>query len=82
VGGGFTAVSSQGPASANATALANRAPGYVKLDALVEYEWNQNNTIKFNLDNLNNTVYYSSLYQNWPTLGAARSIRATLTSKF
>jgi catecholate siderophore receptor len=82
VGGGFTAVSSQGPASANAAALANRAPGYVKLDALLEYQWNEKTTIKFNLDNINDTVYYSSLYQAWPTLGATRSLRATLTSKF
>lgn len=82
VGGGFTAVSSQGPASASAASLSNRAPGYVKLDALVEYQWNENNTIKINLDNINDTVYYSSLYQGWPSLGAARSVRATLTSKF
>jgi catecholate siderophore receptor len=82
LGGGFTAVSSQGPASASAASLANRAPGYVKLDALVEYQWNEDNTIKINLDNINDTVYYSSLYQGWPTLGAGRSVRATLTSKF
>lgn len=82
VGGGFTAVSSQGPASASAAALANRAPGYVKMDALVEYLWDQNNTIKVNIDNVNDTVYYSSLYQAWPTLGAGRSVRITLTSKF
>lgn len=82
VGGGFTAVSPQGPASANAAALSNRAPGYVKLDALLEYQWNEKNTLKFNLDNINDTVYYSSLYQAWPTLGTARSLRATWTSKF
>jgi catecholate siderophore receptor len=82
VGGGLTAVSTQGPASANAAALANRAPGYVKLDALVEYQWNENNILKFNFDNINDAVYFSSLYQNWPTLGAARTVRATLTSKF
>lgn len=82
VGGGMTAVGEQGPASANAVTLANRAPGYVRLDALLEYQWNKNNAIKINLDNINNTVYYSSLYQGWPSLGAGRSVRATLTSKF
>ena len=39
-------------------------------------------TIKVNIDNVNDTVYYSSLYQAWPTLGAGRSVRITLTSKF
>lgn len=82
IGGGFTATSEQGPASANPVNLAFRAPGYVKFDALVEYQINQNNTVKFNIDNIADTVYYSSLYQAWPTLGAGRSVRATLTSKF
>jgi hypothetical protein len=27
-------------------------------------------------------VYYSSLYQGWPSLGAARSVRMTWTAKF
>lgn len=82
IGGGFTATSEQGPASANPVNLAFRAAGYVKFDALVEYQINQNNTVKFNIDNIADTVYYSSLYQAWPTLGAGRSVRATLTSKF
>ena len=82
IGGGFTAVSEQGPSSANAVNLAFRAPGYVKFDAMVEYEINPNNTVKVNIDNIGDTVYYSSLYQAWPTLGAGRSIRATLTSRF
>jgi catecholate siderophore receptor len=82
IGGGLTAVSEQGPSSANAAALANRAPGYVKADALIEYQWNERNTIKVNIDNIGDTVYYSSLYQGWPSLGAGRSVRATLTSKF
>ncbi|MEY4736859.1 MAG: hypothetical protein RL302_1178 [Pseudomonadota bacterium] len=82
VGGGLTAVSENHPASANATALANTAPGYVKADALVEYQWNMNNTLKMNIDNIGDTVYYSSLYQGWPSLGAARSVRMTWTAKF
>ncbi len=82
IGGGFTAISEQGPASANPVNLAFRAPGYVKFDALVEYEINANNTLKLNIDNIGDTVFYSSLYQAWPTLGAGRSIRATLTSRF
>ena len=82
VGGGITAVSENHPASANAAALANTAPGYVKADALIEYQWNKNNALKVNIDNIGDTVYYSSLYQGWPSLGAARSVRMTWTARF
>lgn len=82
VGGGFTAVSENHPASANAAALLNTAPGYVKADAVVEYQWSASNQLKLNIDNLGDTVYYSSLYQAWPSLGAARSVRLTWTSRF
>ena len=34
------------------------------------------------VDNLTNKVYYSSLYQGWPTPAALRTVRMTLTSKF
>ncbi len=82
VGGGLTAVSENHPASASAASLSNTAPGYVKADALIEYQWNVNNTIKTNIDNLGDTVYYSSLYQAWPSLAPGRSIRVTWTSRF
>lgn len=82
IGGGLTAVSENSPASASAANLANKAPGYVKADAVVEYQWNNDNTIKVNIDNLGDTTYYSSLYQGWPSLGAGRSVRMTWTTKF
>lgn len=82
IGGGLTAVSENHPASANATALANTAPGYVKADALIEYQFNVNNTIKTNIDNLGDTEYYSALYQGWPSLAPGRSVRVTWTSRF
>ena len=82
IGGGFTHVSANGPSSANAAALLNRAPAYTKYDALLEYRINQGNTVKLNIDNLTNKVYYSSLYQGWPTPAALRTVRMTLTSKF
>lgn len=82
LGGGITAVSENHPASASATNLANTAPGYVKADALIEYQWSANNQLKLNIDNLGDTVYYSSLYQAWPSLGAGRSVRMTWTSRF
>ena len=67
---------------ANAAALANHAPAYTKYDALLEYRVNERNTVKLNIDNLTNKVYYSSLYQGWPTPAALRTVRMTLTSKF
>lgn len=82
IGGGFTHVAANAPSSANAVALANHAPAYTKYDALVEYRVNAGNTVKLNIDNLTNQVYYSSLYQGWPTPAALRTVRMTLTSRF
>ncbi|MES1264356.1 MAG: TonB-dependent receptor, partial [Variovorax sp.] len=82
VGGGFTAVGTQGPTSANAAALLNRAPGYTKWDAMAEYAIGPKNSLRMNVDNVTDKVYYSSLYQAWPTLAAPRTVRMTLTSKF
>jgi catecholate siderophore receptor len=80
IGGGFTAVSTNKPA--NAVTATNRAPGYVKADALVEYRINEGNTVKLNIDNLFDKVYYNTLYRGFAAPGDARSVRVTLTSKF
>ncbi|WP_342620943.1 TonB-dependent siderophore receptor [Rhodoferax sp. GW822-FHT02A01] len=80
VGGGITAVSENHPASSSAASLANTAPGYVKADALVEYQINPRNALKLNIDNVGDTVYYSSLYQGWPSLAPGRSVRLTWTA--
>jgi catecholate siderophore receptor len=80
VGGGITAVSENHPASSNAASLANTAPGYVKADVLVEYQINPRNALKLNIDNVGDTVYYSSLYQGWPSLAPGRSVRLTWTA--
>ena len=80
MGGGFTAVSQNKPA--NSVTSRNRAPGYVKADALVEYRVNDGNTIKLNIDNLFNKVYYNTLYRGFAAPGDERSVRLTLTSKF
>jgi catecholate siderophore receptor len=80
VGGGFTAVSQNKP-SGSVTTL-NRAPGYLKADALVEYKINQDNTLKLNVDNLFDKVYYNTLYRGFAAPGDERSVRLTLTSKF
>ena len=77
---GFTAVSQNKPA--NSVASINRAPGYVKADALVEYRINQGSSLKLNIDNLFDKVYYNTLYRGFAAPGDARSVRVTLTSKF
>ncbi len=82
IGGGFTHVSEQGPASASAVNLANRAPGYTKWDAMLEYVYSENHSFKLNIDNLADKVYYSSLYQGWPSMAPLRTVRATWTGKF
>lgn len=80
VGGGLTAVSQNKPA--NSVTTDNRAPGYVKADALVEYRINAGNTVKLNIDNLFDKVYYNTLYRGFAAPGDARAVRVTLTSKF
>ena len=80
VGGGFTAVSQNKPA--NSVTSLNRAPGYVKADALLEYRVNEGNSIKLNIDNLFDKVYFNTLYRGFAAPGDARSVRVTLTSKF
>jgi catecholate siderophore receptor len=80
IGGGFTAVSQNKPA--NSVTTPNRAPGYVKADALVEYKISEGNTVKLNVDNLFNKVYYNTLYRGFAAPGDERSVRVTLTSRF
>jgi catecholate siderophore receptor len=95
IGGGLTAVSQNKPANAvtaNVTDPAtgvtttilnpNRAPGYVKADVLAEYRISQGSTVKLNIDNLFDKVYYNTLYRGFAAPGDARSVRLTLTSKF
>ena len=80
VGGGITAVSQNKPA--NSVTTTNRAPGYARADALVEYRINQDNTLKLNVDNIFDKVYYNTLYRGFAAPGDERSVRVTLTSKF
>ena len=95
IGGGLTAVSQNKPANAVTTNVTdpatgvtttilnpNRAPGYVKADLLAEYRVSEGNTVKLNIDNLFDKVYYNTLYRGFAAPGDARSVRLTLTSKF
>ena len=54
----------------------------MKADALVEYVVNQNNTVKLNIDNLFNKLYYNTLYRGFTAPGPERSVKLTLTSRF
>ena len=80
VGGGFTAVSQNKPS--NSVTTINRAPGYVKADALVEYRVSQDTALKLNVDNMFDKVYFNTLYRGFAAPGDERSVRLTLTSKF
>jgi catecholate siderophore receptor len=48
----------------------------------VEYRINAGNTLKLNIDNLFDRVYYNTLYRGFAAPGPERSVRLTLTSKF
>ncbi len=80
LGGGFVAVSQNKPAAAETTT--NRAPGYLKWDGLVEYQFNAQNTLRLNLENIGDKVYYSSLYRGHAVPGTARTARLTWNTKF
>ena len=47
-----------------------------------KYKINQNNTLKLNVDNLFDKVYYNTLYRGFAAPGDERSVRVTLTAKF
>jgi catecholate siderophore receptor len=80
VGGGFTAVSQNKPADSVATT--NRAPGYAKFDAVLEYQLNPAHVIRVNLDNAFDKVYFNTLYRGFAAPGPARSLRVTWSGKF
>ena len=80
VGGGFNGLSSVTPADAPAGSLL-RAPGYVKADALVEYEAHPY-TVKLNLLNLFDQEYADLVYRGHVVPGQARAAQLTVGLKF
>ncbi len=84
VGVGADGMSSRVPALAEAgdmTGLVNRAPGYVKADALVEYDdgpWR----VRLNLINLFDKLYADGLYRGFTVPGPTRAAQLTLSSTF
>jgi catecholate siderophore receptor len=79
-GGGFVAISQNKPAAAETTT--NRAPGYLKWDAMVEYLVTKNQTLRLNIENIGDKIYYSSLYRGHAVPGTARNARLTWNIKF
>jgi len=59
----------------------NVAPGYVKADAMVEYEMAPL-AFRLNLVNLGDTVYADGIYRGFTVPGATRSAQFTVTTKF
>jgi catecholate siderophore receptor len=85
VGIGADGMASRVPALAESgdatTGVVNRAPGYVKADALVEYNGGPYR-LRLNLINLFDKVYADGIYRGFTVAGAGRGAQLTLTSIF
>jgi outer membrane receptor protein involved in Fe transport len=49
---------------------------------MAEYALTATQSIRVNVDNLTNKLYYSQLYQAWPTVAVGRTVRATYAARF
>ncbi|HET8870654.1 MAG TPA: TonB-dependent receptor, partial [Aquabacterium sp.] len=78
---GLGADGMSGRVPAMAEASGNRAPGYVKADALIEYE-TMDYKIKLNLINLFNKVYVDGVYRGFTVWGPTRGAQLSLTRNF
>ena len=76
---GADGMSGRVPASAETSTT--RAPGYVKADALVEYE-TMDYKVKLNLVNLFNKVYVDGVYRGFSVWGPTRGAQLSLTKTF
>lgn len=70
-----------GRVPAAAETSANRAPGYIKADALIEYEA-QDYKVKLNLNNLFNKVYVDGVYRGFTVWGPTRGAQLSLAKTF
>jgi catecholate siderophore receptor len=80
VGGGLNFRSKQSPA--DTTAPAWDAPGFMTADLMAEYTFNQNMTLKANLNNIGDKLYAESLYRGHYIPGAGRQLQVALTARF
>ncbi|MES2088704.1 MAG: TonB-dependent siderophore receptor [Pseudomonadota bacterium] len=79
LGIGADGMSSRVPAAAETSI--NRAPGYVKADALIEYT-QRDYKLKLNLNNLFNKVYVDGVYRGFTVWGPTRGAQLTLSKTF
>ncbi len=79
VGVGADGMSGRVPAAAETSG--NRAPGYIKADALVEYE-TMDYKIKLNVVNLFDKVYVDGVYRGFTVWGPTRGAQLSLTRTF
>lgn len=79
VGAGADGMSSRKPALAETGS--NRAPGYAKVDALVEYVSGPY-TVRLNLKNLFDKVYADGLYRGFTVPGETRAAQLTVVATF
>ena len=78
VGAGLTYRGAQTPEGARAV----QASGFVTADAMVEYSFDDNTSLKLNVTNLSNKLYADTLYRGFYGAGAARSVQLTLKTRF
>ena len=78
VGAGIEGVSSRFTAEDNLTKI----DGYQRVDAMAEYTFNSNISLKLNLLNVLNKDYYEGLYRGHIVAGTDRAAQLTLTTKF
>ncbi len=78
LGLGLEGVGSRYTSDANTTKIA----GYQRVDAMVEYNFNQNLTAKLNVFNLLNKRYYEGIYRGHVVPGTDRAAQLMLSMKF
>lgn len=57
-------------------------PGYVTVDAMAEYKFDERNLLKANITNLGDLLYADALYSGHYVPGAGRTLMVTFTTKF
>lgn len=79
VGIGADGMSGRVPAAGEASG--NRAPGYIKADALIEYT-TMDYKVKLNLNNLFDKVYVDGVYRGFTVWGPTRGAQLSLAKTF
>ncbi len=82
--GGLRGASTNRPVSGTtgAASATARAPGYVAMDLMAEYQFTDTVYAKLNITNATNRTYGDQLYPGFVTLGEARNVRLTVGTRF